>query len=44
MSPLQTVLKTMLSQAVALQPMEVCGGTDIHLQSLEGPMLEDVDV
>ncbi|GAB0190893.1 AN1-type zinc finger protein 5-like [Grus japonensis] len=35
--------KTMVRQAVALQPMEVHGGADIHLQPMEDPMLEQVD-
>ncbi|GAB0181741.1 AN1-type zinc finger protein 5-like [Grus japonensis] len=35
--------KTMVRQAVPLQPMEVHGGADIHLQSMEDPMLEQVD-
>ena len=29
--PLQPVVKTMVRQAVPLQPMEVHGGADIHL-------------
>ncbi|GAB0182867.1 hypothetical protein GRJ2_000752000 [Grus japonensis] len=33
--PLQPVEKTMVRQAVALQPMEDDGGTDIHMQSLK---------
>jgi len=41
--PLQPVEKTMVRQAVPLQPMEVLGGADIHLQSMEDPMLEQVD-
>ncbi|GAB0186278.1 AN1-type zinc finger protein 5-like [Grus japonensis] len=32
--------KTMVRQAVPLQPMEVDGGADIHLQPMEDPMLE----
>ncbi|GAB0186275.1 AN1-type zinc finger protein 5-like [Grus japonensis] len=35
--------KTMVRQAVPLQPMEVDGGADIHLQPMEDPMLEQVD-
>jgi len=42
--PLQPVMKTMVRQAVALQPMEVHGGADIHLQPVEDPMLEEVAV
>jgi len=34
--PLQLVMKTMVRQAVPLQPMEVHGGADIHLQPVEG--------
>ena len=41
--PLQSMEKTMVRQAVLLQPMEVHGGTDIHLQPMEDPMLEQVD-
>ncbi|GAB0205660.1 AN1-type zinc finger protein 5-like [Grus japonensis] len=41
--PLQPLEKTMLRQAVPLQPMEVHGGADIHLQPMEDPMLEQVD-
>jgi len=40
--PLQPVTKTMVRQAVALQSMEVHGGADIHLQSMEDPMLEQM--
>ncbi|GAB0204275.1 AN1-type zinc finger protein 5-like [Grus japonensis] len=35
--------KTMVRQAVPLQPMEVNGGADIHLQPAEDPTLEQVD-
>ncbi|GAB0183166.1 cAMP-dependent protein kinase inhibitor alpha [Grus japonensis] len=35
--------KTMVRQAVPLQPMEVNGGADIHLQPMEDPMPEQVD-
>ena len=35
--PLQPVVKTMVRQAVPLQPMEVNGGADIHLQPMEDP-------
>ena len=38
--PLQLMMKTMVRQAVALQPAEVHGGADIHLQSLEDPTPE----
>ncbi|KAK4833071.1 hypothetical protein QYF61_027733, partial [Mycteria americana] len=38
--PLQPVLKTMVRQAVSLQPMEVNGGADIHLQPVENPTPE----
>ena len=41
--PLQPVVKTMVRQAVPLQPMEVHGGADIHLQPMEDPTLEQVD-
>ena len=41
--PLQPMGKTMVRQAVPLQPMEVHGGADIHLQPMEDPMLEQVD-
>ncbi|GAB0181351.1 hypothetical protein GRJ2_000600400 [Grus japonensis] len=40
---LQPVKKTMVRQAVPLQPMEVHGGADIHLQPMEDPMLEQVE-
>jgi len=40
--PLQPV-QTMMRQAVSLQPMEVQGGADLHLQPMEDPMLEQVD-
>ncbi|GAB0182501.1 hypothetical protein GRJ2_000715400 [Grus japonensis] len=33
----------MVRQAVPLQPMEVHGGADIHLQPVEDPMPEQVD-
>jgi len=38
--PLQPVEKTMVRQAVPLQPMEVHGGADIHLQPMEKPTPE----
>ena len=41
--PLQPVVKTMVRQAVPLQPVEVNGGADIHLQSMEDPTPEQVD-
>ncbi|GAB0195028.1 acid sphingomyelinase-like phosphodiesterase 3b [Grus japonensis] len=41
--PLQPLEKTMVRQAVPLQPMEDGGGADIHLQPVEDPMLEQVD-
>ncbi|GAB0190230.1 AN1-type zinc finger protein 5-like [Grus japonensis] len=34
----------MVRQAVPLQPMEADGGADVHLQPVEDPMLEQVDV
>ncbi|GAB0184414.1 AN1-type zinc finger protein 5-like [Grus japonensis] len=36
--------KTMVRQAVSLQPMEVNSGADIHLQPVEDSMLEQVNV
>ncbi|KAK4825369.1 hypothetical protein QYF61_027122 [Mycteria americana] len=41
--PLQPLVKTMVRQAVPLQPMGVNGGADIHLQPMEDPTLEQVD-
>ncbi|GAB0176032.1 AN1-type zinc finger protein 5-like [Grus japonensis] len=41
--PLQPMEKTVVRQAVPLQPMDVDGGADIHLQPMEDPMLEQVD-
>ncbi|GAB0203313.1 AN1-type zinc finger protein 5-like [Grus japonensis] len=41
--PLQPVVKTMVRQAVPLQPMEDDGGADIHLQPMEDPMPEQVE-
>ncbi|KAK4806186.1 hypothetical protein QYF61_001109 [Mycteria americana] len=41
--PLQPVLKTVVRQAVPLQPMEVNSGADIYLQPVEDPTLEQVD-
>jgi len=37
-------VKTVMRQAVPLQPMEVQIGADLHLQPVEDPMLEKVDV
>ena len=37
------MVKTMVRQAVPLQPMEVHGGADIHLQPVEDPTPEQVD-
>jgi len=34
--PLQLVMKTIVSQVVPLQPMEVHGGADLHLSPMEG--------
>ncbi|GAB0182127.1 acid sphingomyelinase-like phosphodiesterase 3b [Grus japonensis] len=42
--PLQPMMKTMVKQAVPLQPMKVHSGADIHLHPWEDPMLEQVDV
>jgi len=41
--PLQPLVKTVVTQAVPLQPMEVHSGADIHLQPVEDPMPEQVD-
>ena len=41
--PLRPVVKTMVRQAVPLQPMEVHGAADIHLQPMEDPTPEQVD-
>jgi len=35
--PLQPTEKTMVRQAVSLQPMEAHGGADIHLQPKDDP-------
>ncbi|KAK4806863.1 hypothetical protein QYF61_012584 [Mycteria americana] len=40
----QPVVKTMVRQAVPLQPMEVHSGADIHLQPMENPTPKQVDV
>ena len=39
----QPMMKTMVRQAVPLQPMEVHGGADLHLQPMENSTLEQVD-
>jgi len=41
--PLQPMKKTMVRQAVPLQPLEVHSGADIHLQPMEDSMSEQVD-
>ncbi|KAK4832850.1 hypothetical protein QYF61_025870 [Mycteria americana] len=41
--PLQPLVKTMVRQAVPLQPMDVHSGADIHLQPVEDPTPEQVD-
>jgi len=41
--PLQPVEKTVVRQAVSLQPMEVHHGADIHLLPMEDPTLEQGD-
>ena len=41
--PLQPVVKAMVKQAVPLQPMEVDGGADTHVQLVEDPTPEQVD-
>ncbi|PKU38770.1 hypothetical protein llap_3742 [Limosa lapponica baueri] len=38
--PLQPVMKTVVTQAVSLERMEVNDGADIHLQPMEDPALE----
>ena len=40
--PLQPMVKTVVRQAVPLQPLEVHGGADIHLQPMEDATLEEV--
>ncbi|GAB0185750.1 hypothetical protein GRJ2_001040300 [Grus japonensis] len=40
---LQPMEETMVRQAVPLQPIEVDGGADIHLQPMEDPMPEQVN-
>jgi len=42
--PLQPLEKTMVRQAVPLQSMKVKGVADIHLQPVEDPTLEQVEV
>ena len=37
---MQLLIKTMVRQVVPLQPMEVHGAADLHLQPREDPMLE----
>ncbi|GAB0207658.1 AN1-type zinc finger protein 5-like [Grus japonensis] len=37
------MVKTMVKQADPLQPMEVDGGADIHMQPVEDPTPEQVD-
>jgi len=41
--PLQSVMKTMVRQAVSLQPVEEHGEEDIPLQPMEDPTLVQVD-
>jgi len=41
---LQPMEKTMMRQAVPLQPMEVHCGADSHMQPMEDTMLEQLDV
>jgi len=41
--PLQPMVKTTVRQAVPLQPMEVHGEADLHLQPVEDPRPEQVD-
>ena len=41
--PLQPMEKTMVRQAGPLQPMEVHGGADIHLQLREDPTPDQGD-
>ncbi|PKU37725.1 hypothetical protein llap_11970 [Limosa lapponica baueri] len=42
--PLQLVVKTMVRQAVPLQPLEVNSEAEVHLQPVEHPTPEQVDV
>ncbi|PKU39014.1 protein pxr1-like [Limosa lapponica baueri] len=39
---IKSVVKTMVRQAMPLQPMKVNNGADIHLQPVEGPTLEQL--
>ena len=41
--PHQPVIKTMVRQAIPLQPMEVHSGADLHLQPMQDPTPEQVD-
>ena len=41
--PLQPLVQPMVRQAVPLQPTEVNGGADLHLQPVEDPTPEQVD-
>ena len=41
--PLQPVVKTMVEQVVPLQPMEVHGGAEIHLEPVKDPVPGEVD-
>ncbi|PKU32359.1 hypothetical protein llap_17337 [Limosa lapponica baueri] len=40
---INTMVKTMVRQAVPLQPIEVNSGADIHLQLVEDPTPEHAD-
>ena len=40
---LQPLVQPMVRQAVPLQPREVNGGADLHLQPMEDPTPEQVD-
>ena len=42
--PLQHVVKTMVTQVVPVQPMQVHGGADIHPAARGDPTPEQVDV
>jgi len=42
--PLQPTEQTMVRQAVPLQPMEAHGGADPHLQPMEDPTPEQVEM
>ncbi len=41
--PLQPVVMTMVEQVVPLQPMEVHGGAEIHLEPVKDPTPGEVD-